>query len=397
MPPAEATSRSATGALFVTVMIDLIGFGIVLPLLPGYAARFAVSETAIGLLVGSFSLMQFLFAPWWGRLSDRIGRRPVILIGLAGSALSYLLFAVAGSFWILLLSRVLAGGMGATVNVTQAYLADVTPVERRAKAMGLLGAAFGLGFVLGPAIAGLTVRWGTRAPGLVAAGISLASFCLAWIRLPETRVHRPLETLPPASDWGRLAAPFGVLFLLVLAFTLMHVVFPLYSQRTLQFDQSHTAYFFVLLGLVSALVQGLLIGGLSRRFSEHTLMVAGGGLLSLGLALIPFAQRTAPSEGTSLPGLLAAIVLIAVGSGLAMPSITGYVSRITPPSRQGAALGTLQSIGSVARIAGPTASGFLTELTGERTAFLAGAGIALVGMLLALLARSQGSTGATDS
>jgi MFS transporter, DHA1 family, tetracycline resistance protein len=388
----ESVSRSATGALFVTVMIDLIGFGIVLPLLPGYAARFEVSETAIGIVVGSFSLMQFLFAPWWGRLSDRVGRRPVILIGLAGSALSYLLFALASSFWLLLLSRVLAGGMGATVNVAQAYLADVTPADRRAKAMGLLGAAFGLGFVLGPAIAGLTVRWGTRAPGLVAAAISLASFFLAWIRLPETRVHHPVETRPPAADWRRLAAPFTVLFLLILAFTLMHVVFPLYSQRSLHFDQSSTAYFFVLLGLVSALVQGLLIGGLSRRFSEHALMVAGGGLLGVGLAVIPFARRALPPEGPYLPGLLVAIVLIAVGSGLAMPSITGYVSRITPPSRQGAALGTLQSIGSVARIAGPTASGFLTEVMGERTAFLTGAGIALAGMVVALLARSGGGT-----
>lgn len=389
MTAAERTSRSATGALFVTVMIDLIGFGIVLPLLPGYAARFDVSDTAIGIVVGSFSLMQFLFAPWWGRLSDRVGRRPVILIGLAGSALSYLLFAVAGSYWVLLLSRLLAGGMGATVNVAQAYLADVTPAERRAKAMGLLGAAFGLGFVLGPAIAGLTVRWGTHAPGLIAAAISLASFCLAWIRLPETRVHHPVETLPPSSDWGRLAAPYGVLFLLILAFTLMHVVFPLYSQRTLGFDQSSTAYFFVLLGLVSALVQGGLIGGLSRRFSERALMVAGGGLLSLGLVLIPLAERRVSPGGPYLPGLLAAIILIAIGSGLAMPSITGFVSRITPSSRQGAALGTLQSIGSVARIVGPTASGFLTEVSGERTAFLTGAGIALAGMLVALLARSE--------
>lgn len=388
MTAAERTSRSATGALFVTVMIDLIGFGIVLPLLPGYAARFDVSETAIGIVVGSFSLMQFLFAPWWGRLSDRVGRRPVILIGLAGSALSYLLFAVAGSYWILLLSRLLAGGMGATVNVAQAYLADVTPPERRAKAMGLLGAAFGLGFVLGPAIAGLTVRWGTHAPGLIAAVISLASFCLAWIRLPETRVHHPVEALPPPSDWSRLAAPYGVFFLLILAFTLMHVVFPLYSQRTLGYDQSSTAYFFVLLGLVSALVQGVLIGGLSRRFSERALMVAGGMLLSLGLVLIPLAQRRVLASGPYLPGLLAAIVLVAIGSGLAMPSITGFVSRITPPSRQGVALGTLQSIGSVARIVGPTTSGLLTEVAGERTAFLTGAGIALAGMLVALLARS---------
>jgi multidrug resistance protein len=388
MSEPERSSRSAAGALFVTVVIDLIGFGIVLPLLPGYAARFNASETAIGVIVGSFSLMQFLFAPWWGRLSDRIGRRPVILIGLSGSALSYLLFAFAGSYWILLLSRILAGCMGATVNVAQAYLADITPAERRAKAMGLLGAAFGLGFVLGPAIAGLTVRLGTRAPGLIAAAMSLGSFCLAWVRLPETRVHHPVDTTARPSDWRRLAAPYAVMFCLVLAFTLMHVVFPLYAQRSLRYDQGSTAYFFVLLGLVSALVQGLLIGGLSRRFREHALMVAGGALLGTGLILVPVTQGLS-SSGRSLPGLLASLACIAVGSGLAMPSITGFVSRITPASRQGSALGTLQSISAVARILGPTASGFVTELAGEKTAFLSGAGIALLGMVVAILARED--------
>lgn len=389
MRVSERAGRSATGALFITVVIDLVGFGIVLPLLPGYAARFEVSETAIGIVVGSFSLMQFLFAPWWGRLSDRIGRRPVILIGLAGSSLSYLLFAFAGSYWILLLSRVLAGGMGATVNVAQAYLADVTPPERRARAMGLLGAAFGLGFVLGPAIAGLTIQLGHRAPGLIAAAISLGSFCLAWIRLPETRVHHPVDLTPHSTDWRRLAAPYAVMFLLVLAFTLMHVVFPLYSERSLGFDQRSTAYFFVLVGLVSALVQGILIGNLSRRFSEHTLMVAGGALLGTGLCLIPLARRVVAPGGPYLPGLLTALVCVAIGSGLAMPSITGFVSRITPASRQGAALGTLQSISAVARIVGPTASGFMTEVAGEKTAFLTGAGIALAGMVVAILARED--------
>src|SRR5574338_471940 len=172
---------SPTLLIFLTVFIDLIGFGIVLPLLPSYAASYHVSDTAIGILVASFSLMQFLLAPWWGRLSDRIGRRPVLLIGLAGSALSYLLFGLAGTFWLLLLSRVVAGGMGATVNVAQAYLADVSPPEKRASAMGLIGAAFGLGFVVGPAIGGISSRLGNAAPGLIAAGLSAVNFLMAWL------------------------------------------------------------------------------------------------------------------------------------------------------------------------------------------------------------------------
>lgn len=385
----DRTSRSATGALFVTVVIDLIGFGIVLPLLPGYAAAFAVSATAIGVIVGSFSLMQFLFAPWWGRLSDRVGRRPVLLIGLAGSALSYLLFAFAGSYWTLLLSRVLAGGMGATVNVAQAYLADVSPVERRARAMGLLGAAFGLGFVLGPAIAGLTIHWGHRAPGLVAAGISLASFCLAWIRLPETRVHRPADSVA-AADWRRLAAPYTVMFLLVLAFTVMHVVFPLHAVRGMGYDQRTTSYFFVILGLVSALIQGVLIGKLAHHIREPTLMITGAGMLGVGLVLIPLSHSAAIPNQLHLAFLLGALVIVSIGTGLAMPSLTGFVSRITPAFRQGAALGTLQSVASVSRIVGPPATGFLAEVAGDRTTYLVGAGIALAGMVIAMVARERG-------
>src|SRR5512147_218405 len=163
---------SPTFLIFLTVFIDLIGFGIVLPLLPSYAASFQVSDTAIGFLVASFSLMQFLLAQWWGRLSDRIGRRPVLLIGLLGSALSYLLFGLAGSFAVLLVSRLVAGGMGATVNVAQAYLADITPLEQRPRAMGLIGAAFGLGFVVGPALGGISSHWGAAAPGFLAAGLT---------------------------------------------------------------------------------------------------------------------------------------------------------------------------------------------------------------------------------
>ncbi|MFI5210411.1 MAG: MFS transporter, partial [Gemmatimonadales bacterium] len=273
--PADS-SRSATFALFFTVFIDLIGFGIVLPLLPSYAARLQVGDAGIGFIVASFSLMQFLLAPWWGRLSDRVGRRPVILVGLAGSALSYLLFAYAGNFWLLLLSRLIAGGMGATVNVAQAYLADVTPPERRAKAMGLIGAAFGLGFVVGPAIGGLTSRFGEAVPGLVAAGLSLTNFTLAWFRLPETRVHRPREgTTSGAIHWKLLVAPYAVLLLSTIAFTVMYVVFPLYVERTLGYDRHQTAYLFVLLGFVTAVVQGGLVGRLVQRFGERRLMEAG--------------------------------------------------------------------------------------------------------------------------
>ena len=194
---------SPTLLIFLTVFIDLIGFGIVLPLLPSYAASFHVSDAGIGVLVASFSLMQFLLAHWWGRLSDRIGRRPVILVGLAGSALSYLLFALASNFWLLLLSRVVAGGMGATVNVAQAYLADTTTAERRARALGLIGAAFGLGFVVGPALGGIASRWGNAAPGLIASGLTAINFLLALRWLPEPVRITPDGPAPVPVHWTR--------------------------------------------------------------------------------------------------------------------------------------------------------------------------------------------------
>jgi len=385
--PADS-SRSATFALFFTVFIDLIGFGIVLPLLPSYAARLQVDDVGIGFVVASFSLMQFLLAPWWGRLSDRVGRRPVILVGLAGSALSYLLFAYAGNFWILLLSRVIAGGMGATVNVAQAYLADVTPPERRAKAMGLIGAAFGLGFVVGPAIGGLTSRLGDAVPGLVAAGLSLANLTLAWFRLPETRVHQPRETATSgAIHWRMLVAPYAVLLLSTIAFTVMYVVFPLYVERTLGYDRHQTAYLFVLLGLVTAVVQGGLVGRLVQWFGERRLMEAGCLLVAAGLASLPL--TTGGGQAHRGVALLGVMLLLGLGTGVISPSTTGYISRIASDSEQGRALGLLTSVSAIARIVGPLLAGALNQVMGSPATFVTMACLSLAGGLAGFAARGR--------
>jgi multidrug resistance protein len=381
--PADAT-RSATLVVFTAVFIDLVGFGIVLPLLPSYAARFHVSDSSIGILVASFSLMQFLLAPWWGRLSDRIGRRPVLLIGLAGSALSYLLLALAPSFLVLLLSRVVAGAMGATVSVAQAYLADITPPERRSRAMGLIGAAFGLGFVIGPAIGGISSHWGDEVPGFVASALCAANFILAWFRLPETRVHVPFAAPALTSRWKALLAPYGVLAFSTIAFTVMYVVFPLHIERALGYDRRHAAYFFVLIGLVTAAVQGGLVGRLAARFGDRALMTAGCVLLALGLVAVPFAFVPAVPAGWRLPALLVAILLLAFGPGLVGPSVTGYISRSSTTEDQGRALGTLTSVGAVARIVGPILAGTMNEVGGARAAFLVSAGAAALAALAAL-------------
>jgi len=380
---------SPTALIFITVFIDLIGFGIVLPLLPSYAAAFHVSDTAIGALVASFSLMQFLLAHWWGRVSDRIGRRPVLLIGLAGSSLSYLLFAVAGSFWVLLLSRLVAGGMGATVNVAQAYLADVTPPDRRARAMGLLGAAFGLGFVVGPAIGGLSSRLGDAAPGLVASSLTACGLLLAWRWLPESRAHRATAGTEAPAHWTRFLMAFIAVGLSTVAFTVLYVVFPLAVERTLGYDRHQSAYLFVLIGLVSAVVQGGLIGRLVTRYGERRLMATGGLLLALGLGSLPATIH--PGAGLGL--LLGALLVLSAGSGMIAPSAASFVSRVASTSEQGRALGLLQSVGAVARIGGPLLAGFVAAAAGTETAFYVASGAAGLAGLSAIAGLGLGPEG----
>jgi MFS family permease len=373
---------SPAAIVFLTVFIDLIGFGIVLPLLPSYAADYHVSDAAVGVVVASFSLMQILCAPRWGILSDRIGRRPVLLIGLAGSALSYLVFAFSTGFWTLLLSRVVAGGMGATVNVAQAYLADVTPIERRSRAMGLIGAAFGLGFVVGPALGGISSRWGASGPGLLAFTLSALNLAVAAARLPETRVHVPLAQANVPLHWRTFLEPYAVIALTTVAFTVLYVVFPLQVERELLFTRDRVAYLFVLIGVGSALVQGGLVGRLVPALGERRLMIAGGVILAFGLAALGEDLTTNPAHRLTL--LLGCLLLVALGSGLVGPSATGYVSRVAPPAEQGRALGTLQSFGAGARVVGPLMAGVLTNHFGPRTAFLAAAASAGVAAIVPL-------------
>lgn len=378
---------SPASLILLTVFIDLIGFGIVLPLLPSYAAAYHVGDTAVGVLVASFSLMQFLLAPWWGRLSDRIGRRPVLLVGLAGSALSYLVFALAQSFWMLLASRLVAGAMGATVNVAQAYLADITPPDRRASAMGKLGAAFGLGFVVGPALGGLSSHWGNAAPGLAATLLTAINLVLAWRSLPKTHSHAGDRPRAVSVHWSRLIGPYGAVLLATTAFTVVYVIFPLEVEREMGYDRHHAAYLFVFIGLVSAVVQGGLIGRLVRRLGEPTLMTIGAVLLALGLGALP--RVIVPGGG--LPLLFAALVLVAAGSASISPSAAAFVSRVAPPEEQGRALGLLQSMGAVARIAGPVAAGGIAGAVSPRAAFQVASVVAGASALVALLARMSES------
>ena len=372
----------AARRLFLTVFLDLIGFGIVLPLLPSYGARYTSSAALIGALVATDSLLTFLLAPAWGRLSDRIGRRPVLLIGLAGSVVSYVIFGLAGSFLALVLSRVVSGATGATIHVAQAYLADVTPPERRSHAMGLIGAAFGLGFTIGPAIGGSASAYGDALPGLIAAAITGINLGLAWLGLPETEVRRRPDYRPLPLHWTRLGSPFGVMFASTLAFTAIYVSFPLYSQQVLGYERRSVSSFFVVIGLVTIVVQGRIVGRLAPRFGERRLVVAGAALMAAGFgAFVPLAGTT--------EGLLASIALLTTGFCLVGPSLAALVSRTTAAEEQGRALGMLQSVGAVARIVGPPAAGIAGQVAGPAAPFYAAAAAAALAAAAGLMQSAE--------
>jgi MFS family permease len=373
-------ARSAIPIVVATVFVDVIGFGMILPLLPSYAARLGGSPAAIGLLVASYSAMQFVLAPLWGRASDMFGRRPVLLIGLAGSVASYLVFAWADSLPLLLLSRVLDGGSGATINVAQAYLADETTPEKRTKAMGVVGAAFGLGFIVGPILGGITASIGTTLPGLVAAAITAANLVMAWLLLPESvrRVATPGVAEAPLA-WRGLAPPVTVLFLATLAFSVMYVVFPLYGEARFGASRSTVGYWFAFVGLATAIVQGGLLGRLVARFGEAGVARLGALLMAVGFVLVP------PAGEAAAPGALfyGALTLLGAGFGMAGPSMIGLASRRAAATVQGRTLGVTQSASSLARIVGPIVAGLVMQASSDGGAFRLSAGFAALALVIA--------------
>ncbi len=348
--------------IFLTVFIDLIGFGIVLPLLPMYSERFGAKGLWIGFIIASFSIMQFLFAPWWGRLSDRIGRRPVLLVSNAGSACSYAIFALAARYSgdtglaLLILSRVFAGICGANLSVASAYIADITPVETRSKSMGLIGMAFGLGFIFGPVLGALSVGWfGLSGPGWVAAAFCSVNFLLGCVILVESRGPGSEQATkrPRMKQWlHTLAKPkvgflIGVSFLATFCFTCFESTFSLFVKKSpfFGYSEKYVGYLFAYCGIVSALVQGGVVGRLIKRFGEAKLIAWSLILVAVSLGMLPLMS--------SLGGLLLGLGLFAAGAGINRPPTFGLISINTSASEQGEALGVAQSAGSLARIIGP--------------------------------------------
>ena len=373
--------RRRLGPLFVAVLLDLIGFGIILPLLPYFASDLGASGLEVGLLVTVYSVVQLVMAPIWGRTSDRIGRRPVILLGLVGSAASYLIFATAGSLGVLFLSRIVGGLGGSTVPVAQAYIADVTPPWKRAGSMGLIGAAFGLGFVIGPALGGVLSTLSYSVAGYAAAGLCLANAIFALTALPESRKPGDQKTTPrfnlrkalhQAAGSPQIRTVLGVYLFLTMAFAALQPTLSLLALERFALDARQAGYLFALLGLVSAIVQGGMVRRIVPRIGERSLLRWSTLPFAAGLSLI--------GVGEAVPLLLIGLVLVGIGYGGAIPSVLGLLSRSADPEGQGAALGLGQSVGSGARIVGPTLAGGLFDIRASLT-YLVAAGFVMVGLL----------------
>jgi MFS transporter, DHA1 family, tetracycline resistance protein len=414
--------------IFLTVFIDLVGFGIVVPLVPLYSKHFGAHGLEIGLIIASFSAMQFVFSPIWGRLSDRHGRRPILLLSTAGAALSYMLFALSSgldnhkaAIWLMVLSRAFAGLCGGNITVAQAYIADITPPDKRSRRMGLIGMAFGLGFILGPAIGGISWAgftlggmslaglhipqlafhgFGPTGPGWVAAALCASNFLLAWRVLVESKQLGSEEATPRPhlQQWmhtvsqPKVGMLVIVFFLATFCFSCFESTLPLVVSDNFhlsiegdRLSARTVTKLFVFCGVIGAFVQGFGIGRLVNRFGEPKIIAISLILTAASMAWLPFIHGHADfstrvlfhPEGRPWLAMLGALALLSIGTGLTRPPLFGLLSNLTSAQEQGANIGVAQGAGSLARILGPIfATGLLPYV--QALPYLICAGILLV-------------------
>jgi len=405
----SGASRGSLMVVFLTVFIDLLGFGMVLPLLPVYTKEFGenLSPQTVGWLVGlimaSFSAMQFLFAPLWGRLSDRIGRRPVLMIGLAGSVLFYTIFGIASVlhsvFW-LFVSRIGAGIAGATISIAQAYIADTTTLAGRTKGMALIGAAFGLGFTFGPLFGFLAMLGNPESPGplpgYAAAGLSAFALLLAYFKLPESLPERDtvsrsepgLATMRFVFSTPSLALLLLTSFVCVFSFANFESTLSLllHEERgNFGYTYPQMLLTFAFIGLVLTLVQG----GIVRRLAQHVndAYLAGSGAV---IEVIGFGLLVAAHAAGSTPFLLFTLAVVVTGFAFMTPSINALISRRTDPAKQGRVLGLVQAANALARIAGPVVGAKLFLNAGSTWPYYLAAILMALGLVMVLVAAKSG-------
>ncbi|MBV9877681.1 MAG: MFS transporter [Verrucomicrobia bacterium] len=386
--------KSPLATILLVVFVDLIGFGMIIPILPLYAKSFQAAEWQIGLLLACYSFMQFLASPVLGYISDRIGRKPVLLVSLIGSAIGYAVMASAASLTMLFIARIIAGICGASVGTAAAYIADITPPENRSRRMGLIGAAFGVGFVLGPAIGGILSQFWTKGPFWFGAGLAFLNAIAVLLILPEPEKHvKRSEAAVPAgtevvdqTGRGGISILVVTYFVAIAGFAIVTMIYPQVLDRRFNLTPAQISLVFVFLGLVGAFIQGGAIGRMARRFGDYKLAAAGLLLMAISMVIMPFAHN--------MPLFLLFTFGLAAGNSLAQPTLMAMASRLAASTAQGRVIGTVQSAGSLGRVVGPSAGGFMLgwdrprpDLAYGNTPFVIGGIVMGIAFLISLMLR----------
>jgi DHA1 family tetracycline resistance protein-like MFS transporter len=368
--------------IFLTIFVNLVGFGIIVPLLPFYAERFGASPFTIGLLFGIFSLCQLLAAPALGDLSDRYGRRPVLIFSLLGTVASFVMLAVAQSIAMLFVARIVDGLSGGNISTARAYIADVTEPKDRARAYGLIGAAFGLGFIFGPALSGVLAKISYTAPIWAAAAITLVATAMAWFWLPET-VHRaaagtgmPFKNLAAMMRRPGLRRVLVIDFVYWFAFAIFQTTFALFVARRFGFDAPKTGYVFAGFGVLGAIVQGAFIRPIVHRLGDKPTFLLGLVCAAVGLVAATFAS--------SVTLLIVALIPLAFGIGFGHPTVASLVSRAGRSDEQGRVQGAAGAMESLGRTLGPVWGNAALQRFGEATPYLSAAGCIAITLILSL-------------
>jgi len=380
-------NKPALSLIFLTVFIDLLGFGILIPILPTFATKVLhVDEMAIGIAIAIYSLVQFFFNPIFGELSDKHGRKPMIVISLFINAIGYVIFAFTSSFLLLIISRIVAGVGGSSIGVAQAYIADITTKENRSKGMGLIGAAFGLGFVFGPLIGGLLSKYGYMVTGFASGGFSILAFVLTLLLLPESLKQKNKQIrkrkLFDVNSFKKVFSKPSLAILVVLFFILTFSVaniygtFALLGYKVYGFTDLQNGYMYGIIGLMSAIVQGGLLSYISKYVNDKKLIIFGSLFMIVGLGLMPY--------GGSFFWLAIIVTVLSFGTGTLQPTLLSMISKVTSESEQGVTLGINQSLSAFARMLGPLWGGFAFEFLGYQFPFLTGALFTLLILLISI-------------
>jgi MFS transporter, DHA1 family, tetracycline resistance protein len=372
--------------IFLIVFIDLLGFGLILPLLPYYAESFGASELTVGLLLASYSLMQFIGAPVLGRLSDRYGRRPILLISQLGTFAGFMILGFANTLWMLFLSRVIDGISGANISTAQAYIADVSDEKNRAKNFGLIGAAFGLGFIIGPAVGGFLSRFGYHVPAFFAAGLSLLTIVLTYFMLPEpehkssARREFSRQALQRAFAHPTVGILLTMVFTFGLAFAMFQTSFALFASARFGFDVQQTALVLTYVGMLSVIMQLVVVKRVVKRLGENRAIGVTLSALALGLVLMAAVQNPL--------ALIVVMPVLSFGGGVTTPVLTSLISKSVDRAEVGGMLGISTSVDSLSRVIAPVLGNALLGF-GSALPSLLGAAILLIPIGLAVQLRGR--------